>query len=64
MMRASVTVGVCLGLSLLAADARAAQGPAAEGEASVGASVGEGGPESKADFEARQKSEREQLEEI
>lgn len=59
MMRASVTVGVCLGLSLVAADARAAQGPGAEGEAAVGT----GGLESKADFEARQKSEREQLEE-
>lgn len=60
-MRASVTFGICLGLSVLAAaDAEAAE-PAAEGEAS--ASVGsKGGPQSRADFEARQDTEREQLE--
>lgn len=58
-MRASVTVGICLGLCVLASDASAAEEPAAEGSAS--ASIG--GPKGKADFEAGQKTEREELEE-
>ena len=59
MMRASVTVGICLGLSVLAGDVQAAEAPAAEG----GASASIGGPKGKAEFEADQKTEREALEE-
>ncbi len=59
MMRACVTVGICLGLSAFAVEANAAEGePSAEGAAAVSV----GGPKGQADFEANQETERAQLE--
>ena len=62
-MRASVTVGICLGLSVLAGDARAAEEPAAEAGAEAGGSATLSGPEGQAAFEERQSAERAELEE-
>jgi len=66
MMRASVTVGICLGLSLLAWEARAAEGtaePEAKPEAKGEAKATLSGPKGQAEFETQQKTERAALEE-